>query len=111
MVDSSLIYIALNVLIIIALLRLARTLLTRRAERQAKRQAFDEAEIARAAAFTTPRDYSTATCPLCGKYDATRPFISYAIDCHRKDCGATQHASGPEPHEREAWDTQRGRYG
>lgn len=100
-------WVALAALTILALLRITQTLRTRRAERRA----FDEAEIARAAAFTTPRDYSTATCPLCGKYDATRPFISYAIDCHRKDCGATQHARGPEPHEREAWDTQRGRYG
>lgn len=32
---------------------------------------------------------TTATCEICGKVDAKRPFIRGAISCYREDCAPT----------------------
>lgn len=94
MLIDNLPYIVLVVMCILALLRIVQSLRARRARSQAS----DDAQLALAAGTLPRRDYSTATCPICGKYDSERPFISYAIDCHRDDCEDIEHAD-PLAHE------------
>lgn len=88
-------WVVLAAMTILALLRITRTMRDSHRTRLSEKQKFDIAEAAR---VVRRRDDSTPTCPLCGKYNAERPFIRYAIDCHRDDCGDITQAD-PLAHE------------
>lgn len=83
-------------LLLLALLRLVRSLRARHLQKQTLAALAeieeDERRAERRAAARARGDDLTATCPLCGKHDSKRPFIRYAIDCHRDDCGSVEHA-------------------